>query len=58
MFNKKKNVLYRFVHIYRFQLPVFKHCNCRRRWKESKGWLKSIRYDFKKMDLSFLQFSL
>ena len=43
----ENNILYRFVHFNRFQLFVFKHYNCRRRWKESKDWLKSSRYEFK-----------
>jgi len=38
-------MIYRFVHFNCFQLFVFKHCNCRRRWKESEGWLKSSRYE-------------
>jgi len=40
-------MIYGFVCFNRFQLFVFKHCNCRRRWKESTGWLKSFRYEFK-----------
>jgi len=41
-------MIYRFVHFNRFQLLVVKHSNCRRGWKEFKGWLKSSRYESKK----------
>jgi len=40
-------MIYRFVHFNHFQLLVFTYSNCRRGWKEFKGWLNSSRYEAK-----------
>jgi len=54
--NTDNNIIHRFVHFKRFQLFVFKHCNCRRRWKESEGLLNSFSQEFKKAIRFFVIF--